>query len=69
LAGDFSTQWRTESVSSVIPQQQNIWDCGMFCLKYADLSARDLPIVFKQSEISVFRQLAKYEILTNTLLC
>ena len=68
MAGQFSTNWQTESASSVVPKQENSADCGMFVIKYADYISRDLPISLCQSDISLLISVAKYEILKNTLI-
>jgi len=64
-----NSKWRTESISKLIPQQQNSSDCGMFTLKFADYISRDLSIGFSQDNMPNFRKIMKYEILSNTLIC
>jgi hypothetical protein len=38
------------------PQQQNVYDCGVFMCKFADYLARDLPLTFSQRNIPFFRK-------------
>ncbi|XP_053290969.1 sentrin-specific protease 2 [Pleuronectes platessa] len=54
--------------SSVIPQQKNGSDCGVFACKYADYIAKGRPLTFKQCHMPLFRKLMIWEILHQKLL-
>ena len=51
-----------------IPNQGNMWDCGMFSILFAEYASRRAPITFSQQHIPYFRERVVYEILRKELL-
>nr|CAD2172576.1 unnamed protein product [Meloidogyne enterolobii] len=51
-----------------IPNQGNMWDCGMFSILFAEYASRRAPITFLQQHIPYFRERVVYEILRKELL-
>lgn len=37
------------------PQQENLWDCGVFVCMYAEYLSRDAPLRFSQKHMTKFR--------------
>jgi Ulp1 family protease len=76
--------WKTESISGKIPQQQNTngWslkaascfyqihhsDCGVFSCIFAEYIARDAAFNFSQADMPKIRNLVKYELLKGKML-
>uniref|UniRef100_A0A0E0KDL2 Ubiquitin-like protease family profile domain-containing protein n=1 Tax=Oryza punctata TaxID=4537 RepID=A0A0E0KDL2_ORYPU len=56
------SSWHEELVD-YIPLQQNMWDCGMFMLKYIDFHSRGLSMSFSQENMEYFRKRTVMEIL------
>ncbi|CAK5088918.1 unnamed protein product [Meloidogyne enterolobii] len=51
-----------------IPNQGNMWDCGMFSILFAEYASRRAPITFSQQHVPYFRERVVYEILRKELL-
>ncbi|CBY11956.1 unnamed protein product [Oikopleura dioica] len=60
--------WKTESISGKIPQQQNTNDCGVFSCVFADYISRDAAFNFSQADMPNLRNLVKYELLKGKML-
>jgi len=60
--------WKTESISGKIPQQQNTNDCGVFSCIFAEYIARDAAFNFSQADMPKIRKLVKYELLKGKML-
>ncbi|KAL7074754.1 hypothetical protein ACQ4LE_006116 [Meloidogyne hapla] len=51
-----------------IPNQQNLWDCGVFSILFSEYASRRAPVTFTQQHIPYFRERIVYEILRKELL-
>lgn len=59
--------WRVQSMT-MIPEQGNGSDCGVFACQFAKYLAREWPLDFTQSQMPQFRSQMIYEIYTKKLL-
>ncbi|XP_059067122.1 putative ubiquitin-like-specific protease 1B [Cryptomeria japonica] len=55
-------KWKREYVEN-LPKQGNIYDCGVFLIKYADFHTRGMPFNFTQADMPYFRERTAKEIL------
>lgn len=49
-------QWEFIMYTDRLPLQENDYDCGVFVLMYADFITNDLPLVFGQEHMELFRK-------------
>ena len=49
-------QWTLITYADGLPLQENDYDCGVFALMYADFITDDLPLVFGQQHMELFRK-------------
>jgi Ulp1 family protease len=49
-------QWTLITYTDGLPLQENDYDCGVFALMYADFITDDLPLVFGQQHMELFRK-------------
>ncbi|XP_073300513.1 ubiquitin-like-specific protease ESD4 [Primulina huaijiensis] len=56
------SSWEREFVKD-LPKQENVFDCGVFMLKYANFYCRDVGLCFSQQHMPYFRQRIAKEIL------
>lgn len=56
------SSWKMECVND-LPAQKNLWDCGMFMIKYTDFYSRGLGLYFDQDDMPYFRKRTTKEIL------
>ncbi|KAF0723270.1 sentrin-specific protease-like [Aphis craccivora] len=61
--GPFCTDhWSLKQLkNSLIPQQKNDYDCGVFVCTFAEYLARGAKFNFSQTHMGLFRQLILYE--------
>ena len=60
--------WKMVAMSDQIPKQNNTDDCGVFVCMYAEFSSRAAnEFSFKSTDMSLYRKLIAYEILTGEL--
>ncbi|KAJ6828393.1 putative ubiquitin-like-specific protease 1B [Iris pallida] len=56
------SSWKQQNVDN-LPMQKNVFDCGMFMLKYTDFYSRGLDLHFSQEHMGYFRKRTAKEIL------
>ena len=49
-------QWNLLGHTHDVPQQQNSYDCGVFCCMFAEYNAINSPLLFSQTNIPMYRQ-------------
>jgi len=54
--GTLSLDEWTDVVPENIPMQLNGFDCGVFCVKFADYCGRGQPFMFTQKEMPLIRR-------------
>jgi Ulp1 family protease len=62
---DFS-QWEKVPTTDDTPKQNNLVDCGIYCLIYADLLSVGLPLNFTADEIDLCRERIALSILKGS---
>lgn len=60
-------EYTVYSPGSDVPQQNNVYDCGVFMCKFADYLAQDLPLTFSQRNIPYFRKQMALQIVKGSL--
>ena len=60
-------EWELISTGDQIPQQENGFDCGVFSIMYADFITDDLPLIFSQDQMPMFRKKICANILRGSL--
>jgi Ulp1 family protease len=56
--------WKVKEIAD-LPQQKNIFDCGVFTLLFARCVVEGRPINFEQPHIPFYRRKIAFDILTN----
>lgn len=65
--GSFDFDLWSLVIKEGLPSQQNSYDCGVFCCKYADFIASKSEITFEQNSIPFFRKLMIFEVVKGSL--
>lgn len=59
--------WTLISYADGLPSQENGYDCGVYIMMYADFITDNLPLVFSQEHIDLFRKKICLNILNGSL--
>ena len=60
-------EWKLQSKTDIMPQQENGYDCGIFLLMAADYLMAQLPFTFNQSQANRVRQKVGTDIVRGQL--
>eukprot|EP00668_Euglena_longa_P029672 GGOE01037036.1.p1 GENE.GGOE01037036.1~~GGOE01037036.1.p1 ORF type:complete len:622 (+),score=141.17 GGOE01037036.1:140-1867(+) len=63
-----TSAWTFHTPGADVPQQRNTSDCGVFCCKFMNCLAQDLPFTFGQQHMPYFRQRLVVELLSSKVL-